>query len=86
MDMSFPPRRRSVVVDLSALLARTSVMQSASPTAQAQTRLDTAATHGDPADPHIALFAEGQAISGFAELPASFAELSHEIFRPRQRS
>jgi hypothetical protein len=86
MDMSFPPRKKGVVVDLSALLARTSAQQSASPTARAQTRLDAATAHADPRDPHVSLFAEGQASADFADHAASFAELSGEIFRPRQSS
>jgi len=86
MDMSFSPRKWSAAIDLSALLARTSVLQSASPTAQAQTRLDTAGAQIEPGDPHVALFAEGQAEPGVADHGASFAALSAEIFRPRQPS
>jgi hypothetical protein len=84
MDMSFPPRKHSVEVDLSALLARTSAQQSASPTARAQTCLDAATSQADPGDPHVSLFAEGQAAPGFADHASSFAELSGEIFSPRQ--
>ena len=82
--MRFPPRKHGVAVDLSALLARTSAQQSASPTARAQTCLDAASAQTDAGDPHVSLFAEGQAAADFADHAASFAELSGEIFSRRQ--
>lgn len=84
MDLSFIRRERAVPIDLSALLARTSAVQSASPTARAQVRLDAIADAVHVADPHIALFAEGMPATSFAMCVASFAVLSDPFFSPRQ--
>lgn len=91
MDLSFIRRQRPAVIDLAALLARTSAAQSASPTARAQVRLDTVA-HINHDDPHVALFAaadEAASASASASLAAvrcggSFALISDAVFSPRQ--
>ncbi|UVO55613.1 hypothetical protein [Sphingomonas sp. SUN039] len=84
MDLSFIRRNRPVAIDLPALLARTAAAQSASPTARAQVRLETVAGHFHPIDPHVVLFAQGPTASAFVGRIASFADLSGDIFSPRQ--
>jgi hypothetical protein len=86
MDLSFIRRNRPVAVDLHALLARTSAVQGASPTARAQVRLENAAGHLHPVDPHIALFADDRSLWAFTGTVASFADLAGDIFSPRQSS
>jgi hypothetical protein len=84
MDLSFIRRNRPVAIDLHALLARTSAVQSASPTARAQVRLENAAGHLHPVDPHVALFGDDRSAWVFAAHPASFANLPGAFFSPRQ--
>jgi hypothetical protein len=86
MDLSFIRHSRPVAIDLHALLARTSAVQGASPTARAQVRLETAAGHLHPCDPHIALFADDRSSWSHAGQAASFADLTGDIFSPRQSS
>jgi hypothetical protein len=86
MDLSFIRRSRPVAIDLPALLAQTSAVQSASPTARAQVRLENAAGYQHLVDPHVALFADDRSAGAFAGYAASFADLSSEIFSPRQPS
>jgi hypothetical protein len=86
MDMSFFRRQRIAPIDIGALLARTSAAQEASPTARAQVRLQALEQFGHRVDPQVALFAEGRVTSTFVLSAASFAEISTDIFRPRQPS
>jgi hypothetical protein len=84
MDLGFIRRHRAAAIDLSALLARTATVQSTTPTARAQVRLDNAAGRIHIDDPHVALFAADEDGAPGAEPVASFAELPVRIFRPRQ--
>jgi hypothetical protein len=86
MDLGFIRRNRPVAIDLSALLARTSAAQSASPTARAQVLLDSATGRFQPVDPHIAVFADDSSAWVYAGCAASFADLSGDFFSPRQPS
>jgi len=84
MDMSFFRRNRPVAIDLGALLARTSAVQSTSPTARTQVRLQADTGQSHTADPHVSLFADDCPSASNAKIAASFAELPGNIFSPRQ--
>lgn len=84
MDLSFIRRSRAATPDLSALLSRVAAMQSASPTARAQVRLDGDGHMPLVDDPHVALFADAAAVSWTRSHAAAFAALPDPIFRPRQ--
>jgi len=59
MDMDFP-HRGNVAVDLAILLARSSALQAATPTAIAQTRLDMPTSTCASGHDHVALFADSE--------------------------
>ena len=84
MDLSFIRRNRAATPDLAALLSRVAAMQSASPTARAQVRLDSDSRSLFVADPHVALFADARAVSWTRSHAAAFAVLPDLIFSPRQ--
>jgi hypothetical protein len=84
MDMGFPRRPRPVAIDLAVLLARTSALQAASPTAQAQSLFAQEANDHNDVDQRVALFEGATAGAPGVGAPASFASLDPAIFSLRQ--
>jgi len=85
LDFSSTRKRTSVTTpDLATLLAETSAVQAASPTALAQTRLHAITTASNDDDPRISMFAHDRVAAFYTQTIARFAEIESAIFIPRQ--